>query len=472
MDMHVENARTRMTPRERIYAGIIALGVLMWSMNSLLSVTIMPSAVDEIGGLDWLSWATTAYVAASIVASATGDWVKGRIGGRAGMALGAGVFGLGAVICAMAPSMPVLLLGRTAEGFGGGIEAAISYTLIRSVFAERLWPRIFALIAGIWGLSAVAGPAIGGGLTELLDWRWAFLVMVTPAALLAAGAMLVLPCGRDDDRDDHAPILFMAVLACGIVLLGLAGNLPGSTSPVLALAGGLTLLVLAAAVDRRARRSALPSDAFSWSSPVGLGLATKFLLVATSMPASVYGAYLLQELHGASPLVAGYVVALEAIGWTVTAIVAERLPARAERAATLAGPAMVWSGVVVAGLAFGAGRSWGVVAGFLVTGGGFGLCWAFLSARIFRGSRRGEEDRAAAAVPTVESLGLALGAATVGAVGNTLGIADAAQAPTLAAIAQALFLVFGLAALAPVYAAWRIRRLPDDRSGAVSAASH
>ncbi|MBA5791107.1 MFS transporter, partial [Escherichia coli] len=65
-----------------------------------------------------------------------------------------------------AQTMPWMLAGRTAQGFGGGILFALSYALIRVVFDARLWSRAMAMVSGMWGVATLCGPAIGGIFAE------------------------------------------------------------------------------------------------------------------------------------------------------------------------------------------------------------------------------------------------------------------------------------------------------------------
>jgi MFS family permease len=99
------------------------------------------------------------------------------------------VFSAGSVGCALALSMPWMLAGRTVQGLGGGLLAALSYGLIQLVFAQRLWPRAVALVSGMWGVATLCGPAVGGLFAQAGHWRWAFWFLLPVAA---AQALLVL----------------------------------------------------------------------------------------------------------------------------------------------------------------------------------------------------------------------------------------------------------------------------------------
>ena len=151
-----------LVPRLVLPLAVLLGGVLLHSMNVLITATLLPSIVADIGGGELMSWPTTAFVAASIIA-ATGTAVVSRaIGNRRAFCGGAVVYAAGAVLCALAPSFVLIIGGRFVQGLGSGLLSALAYVLVRSVFAEPLWPRVFGLLAGVWSVTVLAGPLIGG----------------------------------------------------------------------------------------------------------------------------------------------------------------------------------------------------------------------------------------------------------------------------------------------------------------------
>src|ERR1700719_1117803 len=127
-------------------------GVLLHSMNVLVTATLLPSIVADIGGSSLMSWATTAFVASSIVAATSTAMVSGAVGNRRAFCGGAMIYAAGAVLCALAPSIGLVIAGRFVQGLGGGLLSALAYILVRTVFPEVLWPRVFGLFAGVWSV--------------------------------------------------------------------------------------------------------------------------------------------------------------------------------------------------------------------------------------------------------------------------------------------------------------------------------
>jgi MFS family permease len=150
-------------------------GVLLHSMNVLITATLLPSIVAELGGANLMSWPTTAFVASSIIAASGTGLVSGRFGNRRAFSGGAVIYAAGAVLCACAPSIGLVIAGRFVQGLGGGLLSALAYVLVRNAFPEALWPRVFGLFAS-YGY-----------------WRGAFVTVAAIGCLLAASALFTLP---------------------------------------------------------------------------------------------------------------------------------------------------------------------------------------------------------------------------------------------------------------------------------------
>src|SRR5439155_6460408 len=145
-----------------------------------------------------MSWRNRAFVASSFVAAlGTGVLVAG-IGARATFCAGALVFGAGAVLCWLATTMAWIIAGRFVQGLGGGLLTAVAYVLVRNTFPEALWSRALALLSGMWSVSILVGPLVGGAFARYGDWRNAFVLVTVFAAILALGAFRALPVTPPD----------------------------------------------------------------------------------------------------------------------------------------------------------------------------------------------------------------------------------------------------------------------------------
>jgi MFS family permease len=410
---------------------VLSGGILLHSMNVLLLATVLPTIVGELGGAALMHWPTTAFLASSIVAATCTGLLTASVGARTTFCVGTFVFGLGSLVCGLAPTMTWIVAGRFVAGFGGGLIAAVSYVVVRDAFPERLWPRVIALLSGMWSVSILVGPLAGGVFALWGAWRGVFVAVMGLAAVLGLAAFRTLPNKRHGGGAGGALPIGRVLLIC----LAIGGTSSAAVSS--ALAGKVLLIALAVAalaimlaLDRRSRTPLLPSDAFSLESPTGLSLWLILLLAVTYSPLQIYVPIFLQRLHGFDPLSAGYAVAAASLGWTVaslgTAGAQEPWPGRL----IMAGPLVMGIGLAGVACLTTLPPGYAVVPAVILVGVGIGGCWAFVAQRAMSGARAGEETVAASSVATVQQMGFALGAALAGLAANASGFAEGDLAAT------------------------------------------
>lgn len=401
---------------------VLVGGVLLHSMNVLMLATVLPSVVDDIGGATLLSWTSTAYLASSIVAATCTGYLTSHIGARNAFCIGALVFGTGALVCALAPSMAVIVAGRFVQGFGGGLLAAIAYVLVRNTFPGELWPRAFALLSGAWSLSVVVGPMVGGVFAQYGSWRGAFLCVAGLASVLAVGAFRALPAGFAGKGAARAPGLRVALVCAAIAVMSLSAIAPHVLAKCGLVVAAVGLLVSMLAIDRRAATRLLPSDAFSLHSLTGIGLWLILTVSIAYSPLQIFMPIFLQSLHGLDPLSSGYMVAGGSFGWTAISLMVAGFASPATDRLLVAGPVMMAAGLLGIALLLPIEPAVIVFPAIFMVGAGIGSCWAFIAQRVMAGARQGEEDVAASSIATVQQTGFALGAAVAGLVANAAGL--------------------------------------------------
>jgi Major Facilitator Superfamily len=149
------------TPYLRTSA-VVAGGVVLYSTNEFLTISMLPSTINEIGGERIYSWVTTLYLVGSVVAAATVNSLLERIGSCLSYLLGFAVLGAGSLVCAAAPNMEVLLAGRFLQGLAGGLLCGLSFAVINAVLPRYLWSRGAAMASATWGIGALLGHAERG----------------------------------------------------------------------------------------------------------------------------------------------------------------------------------------------------------------------------------------------------------------------------------------------------------------------
>ncbi|WP_300634759.1 MFS transporter [Pseudomonas sp.] len=444
----------------------LAGGVVLHAINVYIATTILPSVVQDIGGIDYYAWNTTLFVAASILGSALSARLLGRLGPRGAYLCASLVFAVGTLVCAFAPSMPIMLGGRLVQGLGGGFLFALSYAMIRLVFDESLWPRAMALVSGMWGVATLVGPAVGGLFAELGMWRAAFWSLIPVAALFAVLAAAILP-KRSNDRAEPTPLpLAQLVLLTAAILAVSAGSIASTLAlNLLGLAVAAVFSALLIITESRARHRLLPAGALRMTTALGVLYATLSLLTIAVTSGEIFVPLFLQVLHHQSPLVAGYLAALMAAGWTVGSIASAGVNGRNIRRAILAGPILGVAGMVALAVLMPLQSNGDALAlapiclALILIGLGVGLAWPHLLTRVFQVAPAGEQDLASASITTVQLFATAFGAALAGMVANVAGLTDPGGVEGTANAAVWLFGVFALAPVLGVLIARRVARM-------------
>ncbi|HEV2529415.1 MAG TPA: MFS transporter [Thermomicrobiales bacterium] len=438
----------------------IAGATMLAAVNVLIASTVLPSAVKDIGGQNLYAWSTTLYVVASIIGASIAPRMLARSGALFAYRIAILVFFLGALVCTIAPTMEILLGGRTVQGFGGGFMAALTYAVIRQAFPQPLWPRAFAITNAMWGIATVAGPTIGGVFSTLGVWRLAFgAVLPIAVILLVLFERSLRGIERQDMTVTRFPALQLGLLA-GAVLAVSAGSISSAVlSNIAGIIAAALLLAGLVAVERRSEHKLMPTGSFSLASPIGAAMATMVLLII-GVSAEIFAPYFLQELHGLSPLGAAYMVALLSAGWTLSALYTAGLNGRQRRIAIQGSPVVMLAGLIVLTItmpienaSLGATIATGV--GLTLLGIGIGIAFSHLLTQILANAVEREQAGAASAMTTVQLVATAFGAAFGGVITNLTDYSNLASGGT----ALAATWYYGLFCLAPLGALFVARRV-------------
>ncbi len=451
---------------------MLAGGISLYAVETYVTATIMPSVVRDIGGLPLFAWVTTLYVTASVLGSV---FIAIRPRGMSlnrTYSIGAALFLLGSLICAIAPSMETVLIGRAVQGFGAGTLATLGYAFIRYAYPESLWNKASTLYAAIWGISTFVGPTLGGFFAEGSAWRHAFALIVPFALAMGLLAPWLLPRGEDDRQETKAPVGQMVLLTVSLLLVSFAGTTENVGLRLWLVVGAAIAIGGMVVVERRASLRLLPRGGIALSMPISRVYLAMFMLLG-ALTCDIYIPYFLQTLHRVTPLVSGYIVALVALGWTAAAFLSSNFKGETMRRS------IIWGGLMEAAciglLAFSLARpnpEGDLVvlsaATVLIFGMGFGvgLGWAHLVTHILHLAADDEKDKASAGITTMQSLGSAFGAALAGVTVNSTGLLHPGGLEGNASAAAWLFALFALPALAAALAALS---LPRPRFGEMTA---
>lgn len=438
----------------------LTLGIWLHAADSLLVVTTLPSAVAQIGGEAWVSWAYSLYMLASILVGASTGLLALTLDLRTAFATAGAFFAFGCVISALAPDMATMLVGRFVQGMGGGGQVALVFVALDRLFPNAMMPKLVALTSAAWSVSAFCGPLVGGLFANYGMWRgayWAFALQAVLFVVLVLYAVPREPRTRTGGGADRPPLLRLALLAGGVLLVSAAAADPDPLLAPIMIGAAAVMLGLFLARDRARRRNALlPPRPFTPRTAYGAGLLMALTLAAATTTLFTYGPFFLESLAGLTPLTTGYLIAAESIAWGVCAVAIANAGPLAERWLIRGGPMIVTVGIAGTAIFMPRGEILAMIPFILMLGAGFGLMWGFAIKRVTASAPEGERERASAALPTVQMFGYALGAAAVGILANALGFADRPDHDTQRTIAFWIFAAFVPLALVGCWAAWRL----------------
>ncbi|HLL80383.1 MAG TPA: MDR family MFS transporter, partial [Ktedonobacteraceae bacterium] len=277
----------------------LMLGMSLASLDSTIVGTALPTIVGKLGGISLYSWVFSAY----LLTSTTTVPVYGKLAdlfGRKPMFLfGAGLFLLGSLASGAAQSMVQLILFRAIQGLGAGAVLPIVLTIIGDIFTLEERARVQGLFSGVWGLSSIVGPAVGGLIVDHFSWRWVFYINL-PFGLLSVVLLTIAFKEQVERRKRSIDYIGTLTLTLGVVAL-LFGLLQGGQSwawlswQSLALFGASIVLLIAFLYqEMRAREPVLPLKLFTdriiaVSSVGGLILGVVMFGVTTYVPLFVQG---------------------------------------------------------------------------------------------------------------------------------------------------------------------------------------
>ena len=291
--------------------------------------TAMPTIVAALGGLAHYSWVVSAYLLTSTVTVPVWGKLSDLFGRRPIFQIGIGVFLVGSLACGASQSMTQLIFARAAQGIGAGALVPLAMTILGDIFTLEERARMQGLFSGVWGVSSVIGPLLGGFITDQLSWRWVFYINL-PVGIAAAaiiGVALVEPKRLERPSIDYAGATLLTAAVTILLLVLSAEHLLTPRNTAL---GVLTAILFAAFiyVERRAVDPVVPFALFR-NRVVAVSIIVGFLAGVGMFAAITFIPLLAQGVLGASATEAGTFLMPLMLSWVFSSIVGGRLLIRA-----------------------------------------------------------------------------------------------------------------------------------------------
>ncbi|WP_353829121.1 MFS transporter [Agromyces sp. SYSU T0242] len=382
--------------------------VFLAAFEVLAVTTAMPLVAADLDGERLYALAFSVPLAAGVIGMVVaGNW-SDRSGPLPPLLAAGGLFVTGLVIAGLAPSMPVLVLGRLVHGIGGAAVIVPLYVIVARVYPASVRSRVFAGFAAAWVIPSIVGPAIAGYVAEHVGWRWVFLGVI--ALVLPAALMMLAPLRRVLDRvqgDRTVPWsrrrLGWSLLAAAAALgVGVAAGLAEPWRWVVALASiAVTVVVV---------RPLLPTGTLRAARGIPATVLVRAVVAGAFFGSEIYLPKLLIERDGLPAGLAGAVLTGAGISWAAASWLQGRLDARLSNtevirigAVTLAtAVALVLLIAVFALPPFAAFVAW------TLAGAAMGFMYPRFSVAVLEQSAQREQGFNSAALSIGESLGAAI----------------------------------------------------------------
>ena len=299
------------------------------ALDATVLATAIPTIVGELGGFTLFPWLFSGYLLAQAVTTPLYAKLSDVFGRKPVVLVGIGLFLVGSILCAVAWSMPALIVARAVQGMGAGAVQPMSVTIVGDIYSVAERARVQGYLASVWAMASVVGPTLGGLFAELGIWRGVFVLNV-PLCLLAAW-MMVRRFHENAERGERSIDYRGAVLLTAALTLLVLAILGGgqawawdSVASIGAFSAGGVLLAAFCVAARRAADPILPGWVLTrrlllTTTVVGLGVGAILIGLTSYVPTYLEGSL------GVSPVQAGLALTTLTIGWPLTAGLAGRI---------------------------------------------------------------------------------------------------------------------------------------------------
>ncbi|MDF4003109.1 MFS transporter [Luteibacter sp. PPL552] len=379
--------------------GMVAL-ISLIAFEALAVTTAMPTVARELDGVKLYALAFGGVLATSIIGmTLSGRWSDGR-GPAPAIWTGLAGFVAGLLIAGLAPTMPVLLLGRLVQGFGAGCLFPALYVIVGRLYPESMRPKVFASFSAGWVIPALIGPAISGAIVEHAGWRWVFLavpVLAVPAAVALRGALRMMERPASPPPVQPGRMRHAVGASLGACLLFVAGQEHGW------LAAALFLPAIALLVG--CGRQLLPRGTLSLARGLPSVIALRGVAASAFFGTEAFLPLMFSHEHDMSPLDSGLAISGGALGWFCGSWYQGHYATISRQALLRRGTATMLAGTILAALGTFHGMPVAAsIAGWAFTGLGMGMAYATVSVVTLSMSSTQDQGTNSSALQLCESL--------------------------------------------------------------------
>jgi len=314
---HIQHNGLTRSATNWIFAGLLMV-MFLSSLDQTIISTALPTIVGDLGGLAHMAWVITAYTLAITVAMPIYGKLGDQFGRKPLYIIAISLFLVGSILSAVSADMTQLITFRAIQGLGAGGLMVLSMTILADIFSPAERAKRSGILGGVFGLSSVLGPLLGGWLTENLSWHWTFWVNIPIGilALIVIITRLKLPHVKTAVKIDYLGMVFMVPAITAFILAFTWGGSEYDWNSPQIIGLFVTFAVLVACfifAEHKASQPIIPltlfkSRAFVLASTIGLFLGAGMFAAISYIPTY------LQVVSGATATESGLLMLPAVIG--------------------------------------------------------------------------------------------------------------------------------------------------------------
>jgi MFS family permease len=395
---------TRLDRQQRLLAIGLVLGVTMVAFEITAVLTALPTITDELHGDSLYGVALACYTLANLVALVVTGELTDRYGPAKPYLASLAVFATGLVVAATAQSMGLVVIGRTLQGAGTGGLAPIAYVLVKRAFPQDRQAGMYAYLSAGWVLPSLIAPAIAGTITDRLDWRWVFwllLPLIPVVAFITVRPMRAYTAAATGSiRHSRIGAAVLAAAGIGTFVTALQFR-----NPIAAVGGALAGLAIGVPSLRRL----LPSGVHRVARGLPAIVLCRIIATAAFLGADSFIPLAADRIHGASPTIQGFVIIGASLSWTGGQWLVSRHPDIDPRRAVRLGFSIMALGLAVSVPVLAAGWPlWATFFGWALGGFGMGLLFNPTTTTAMSWAEEGVEGLVSSQINLADAIGFSM----------------------------------------------------------------
>jgi EmrB/QacA subfamily drug resistance transporter len=396
--------------------------MLLAALDQTIVATALPRIAIDLHGLNRLSWVATAYLLTSAVTTPLYGKISDLYGRKKIFQFAIVIFLLGSMLCGLSQNMSELIFFRAFQGIGAGGLMSLVLAIVGDIVPPRQRGRYQGYFGAVFGISSIAGPLLGGFLTDHLSWRWIFYVNlpIGIVALAAIALRLHLPVRKTEHKIDFAGAGLLAAASTALLLMTVWGGNSyawGSPTIIGLLIAGVVLSVLFVIRESKAAEPIIPLSLFR-NDIFRVSVLLSLLAGAVMFATIIYLPEYQQIVRGYSATKSGLLILPLVFGLLVASITSGRLISKLGRYRMfpIAGSAIITVGIWLFSHISINTNQWILSVWMLVTGVGIGLFMQVMTLAVQNAVDRKQLGTATSVTTFARSMGSSFGTAIFGAI--------------------------------------------------------